>query len=164
MILSNCPIAESISKVNKLSNINKNKEKNKAIENPECICFKCLKNTIIHTIQINQTGYGSNFDGLSTKIQLCDDCYKSTNPNWWELKTIPIQEYGEDFFEYEYENEILNFVNQMPLAGQELFWNRYVYGARVTYYMEAQDWIDYELGILSEEKCMEYGLNIEKEN
>ena len=78
----------------------------KPINNPEYTCFNCLKETEInlHTIEIAQTGYGSRFDGLSTKIQLCDECYSQTNSEWWKLEQIPIKELGDDFYEYKYEN------------------------------------------------------------
>jgi hypothetical protein len=130
---------------------------NKVIQNPENVCFNCLKETTVHKIDIPALGWGSSFDNFSTRINLCNDCYNLTNPNWWNLNIIKaeIDWHGEH---YEYENEILNFVKQMPLAGQELFYNRYAYGANADYYMEAQDWIDYELGILPHEKCKEYGL------
>jgi hypothetical protein len=130
---------------------------NKAIQNPENICFNCLKETIVHKIKIPALGWGSQFDNFSTRIHLCDNCYKSTNPDWWKLKIIKGETDWNDAY-YEYENEILKFVKQMPLAGQELFWNRYATGAFVSYYMEAQDWIDYKLNILPHEKCKEYGL------
>jgi len=119
---------------------------NKAIENPECICFNCLKEKKVKTIEILQTGWGSRFDGLSTKIQLCDECYKLTNSKWWKLKPITIKKLGDDFSEYRYEDEILKYVEKMPLAGQELFFNHFAYGAGGEY-MNAQDWIDCELGL-----------------
>ncbi len=128
-----------------------NKRKTKAIKNPECTCFNCLKETKenLHTIEIFQTGYGSRFDGLSTKIQLCDECYKLTNSNWWKLEQIPIKELrdaGHNFTEYKYEDEIIGYVEQMPLTGQELFFNHFASGAGADY-MDAQDWIDEKLGI-----------------
>lgn len=131
-------------------------DNNKAIQNPENVCFNCLKETTVYKIKIPALAFGSSFDNFSTKINLCDDCYKLTNPDWWKLNIIK----GEtdcDGKYYEYEDKILQFVNQMPLAGQELFWNRYATGANASY-MEAQDWIDYELGILPHEKCKEYNL------
>ena len=130
--------------------------KNKAVQNPENTCFNCLKETVVHKINIPALGWGSQFDNFSTRIQLCDDCYSVTNPDWWKLNVIK----GKTDLEgehYEYEDEILNFVNQMPLAGQELFYNRCATGADADN-MEAQDWIDYRLGILPHEKCKEYGL------
>jgi len=133
---------------------------NKAIENPECTCLNCLKETKLHTIEINQMGYDSKFDGLSTKIQLCDECYKLTNPDWWKLEIVSNKELGDDFSKYKYENEIFEFINQMPIAGQELFFNYFASGASANYNIESQDWIDYELGVLSDDKCKEYGLNI----
>ena len=118
-------------------------DNNKAIQNPENICFNCLKETIVYKINIPALGWGSQFDNFSTRIHLCDDCYKLTNSNWWKLKTIK----GKDNLSgiwYEYEDEILNFVEQMPLPGQELFYNRYATGEFASFHMEAQDWIDYQ--------------------
>ncbi len=132
-------------------------DKNKAIQNPENVCFNCLKETNIHKINIPALGWGSQFDNFSTRIHLCDNCYKSTNPDWWKLNIIQGKTNWDGEY-YEYENEILQFIEQMPLPGQELFYNRYATGAFVSYYMEAQDWIDYKLNILPHEKCKEYGL------
>lgn len=131
----------------------------KAIENPENVCFNCLKETEetnLNKIYFPEMGYGGGFDGWSTRINLCEDCMKLTNSDWWKLKEKPLKESGvwSDFYEYEYEDEIFKFVNQMPLLGQELFWNRY---STDNYQMESQDWIDYELKILPHEKCKEYG-------
>ena len=130
---------------------------NQAIQNPENVCFNCLKETIVHKINIPALGWGSQFDNFSTRIQLCDNCYSVTNPDWWKLNVIKGKTDLEDEH-YEYEDEILNFVNQMPLAGQELFWNRFASGAFVDIYMKAQDWIDYKQGILPYKKRKEYGL------
>jgi len=130
---------------------------NQAIQNPEIVCFNCLKETIVHKIKIPAFGWGSQFDNFSTEIHLCDECIKLTNSEWWKLKTIK-GETDLDGEYYEYEDEILKFVEQMPLAGQELFYNRYATGEFVNFHMEAQDWIDYKLNILPHEKCKEYGL------
>ncbi|MDD4530918.1 MAG: hypothetical protein PHO80_05220 [Candidatus Gracilibacteria bacterium] len=125
------------------------KKETKSINNPEHTCFNCLKETKVnlHTIEIAQTGYGSKFDGLTTKIQLCNKCYKLTNPEWWKLEQIPIKELNKlenDFYEYKYENEIFEFIKHLPIAGQELFLNHFASGAGADY-MEAQDWINGEL-------------------
>lgn len=131
---------------------------NKAIENPENVCFNCLKKTEVIKIHIGAMGYGSGFDGWSTRINLCEDCINQTNKEWWKLKEIQCnwdKEYNHGFYEYEYEDEIFEFVNKMPLIGQELFWNRY---STDNYLMEPQDWIDYQLDILPHEKCKEYCL------
>lgn len=131
---------------------------NKAIENPENVCFNCLKEGNVHKIHIPAMGYGSNFDNFSTRIHLCNDCMKLTNPEWWKLEEVQCEWDKEDnhgFTEYKYEKEILNFVKQMPIAGRELFYARYGYGACAEY-MSGQDWIDYELDKLSHEKCKEY--------
>jgi hypothetical protein len=125
---------------------------NKAITNPDSTCCNCLKETDIHKIEIPKMGYGSRFDGWSTQINLCDDCLSKTNPEWWKLNTKVA---FLDFECYEYEKEILDYVKQMPIEGQEIFYNRY---STDDYRMEPQDWIDYKLNELSHEKCKEYGV------
>ena len=126
----------------------------KAIINPDQVCFKCLKefdDESLHKIVIPDMGYGSIFDAWSTKVHLCNSCIKETNQEWWKLKVINEYEYHES---YEYEDEILDFIETLPIEGKELFYNRY---STDSYLMESQDWIDYELGLLSHEKCQEYG-------
>jgi hypothetical protein len=130
-------------------------KENIAIKNPDVTCCKCLKETTIHNINIGAMGYGSGFDSWSTQINLCDECYKFTNPEWWKLnEKIAFSDGDYDFTCYEFEDEIFEFAGNLPLAGQELFWNHY---STEGYTMYAQDWIDYQLGILSHEKCKEYG-------
>lgn len=136
--------------------------KNVAIKNIGSTCCNCLKETKIHHIHIRALGWGSSFDNFSTQLDLCDECLALTNPEWWKFKVCgnfdENGDYDMDGEHYEYEDEILNFVNQMPLAGKELFWNHYADGAFADCNMDAQDWIDYELGILPHEKCKEYNL------
>lgn len=126
----------------------------KAIQKTFNTCFNCLKEIDdVHIIVIPQLGYGSCFDSFGTEIHLCSDCLKLTKEEWWDLEVIK-DEYMEY---YKYEDDILDFVRQMPIAGQELFFNHYARGANV-WKMDAQDWIDYELGKLPHKKCKEYGL------
>lgn len=131
----------------------------KAIHNSDCLCWKCLKKhnkDKMHVIEIGALGYNSRFDNLSTRIQLCDDCY-NVNPDWWKLERIIPQE-SEQFGEkYKYEKEICQFIEELPLEVQELIWNKYSHGACADYYMDSQDWIDFQLGMLPHEKCKEYG-------
>lgn len=135
------------------------KKENVAIENPNWVCFNCLKDFAhekpedINVFIIHEMGYGSQFDGFSTKINLCKDCIKKTNKNWWEFEVIEVEDYGGH---YKYEDEIFEYTRTLPLAGQELFYSRFASGWNSTY-MSGQDWIDYELGILPHEKCKQYG-------
>ena len=151
-----------------------------AIESTDYLCFKCLKrmNTSkkIHCINIGGIGYGSNFDNLSTKLQLCDECFNESQKDRliWNMETV----YGQMHFDrytskssvpsdriideyidvkYKYDDEMYSYINDLPLQSKELVWNRFAYGACASYNMDAQDWIDYELGILSHDKCKEYG-------
>jgi len=126
-----------------------------AIQYPENTCFNCLQNTQVHKIRIPALGQGSKFKFFSTRLNLCLECLKQTNSNWWKLEII---ENKEDWYElhYKYEKEILEFINQMPLSGQELFYARFGSGANSDL-MRGQDWINYALGKLSHEKCNQYG-------
>lgn len=111
------------------------------------VCCKCLTNErYINNIKIPMGGYESEFDNFQTQLDLCDIC-KNETP---EL-------FLGDYINHEFEKEIWNLIRTFPLAGRELFENRYAYGA-CAHTMESQDWIDYELKILSHEKCKEYGM------
>ena len=133
-------------------------DKNIAIKNVGNTCCNCLKETKVHNIHIGAMGYGSGFDNFSTQVDLCDECLLLTDPEWWKLKRkIAFSDGDYNFHCYEFEDDIFKFIKQMPLAGQELFWNTYGYEACADITMNQQDWIDYELGILSHDKCKEYG-------
>lgn len=115
-----------------------------------CLCMKCLKKKATHVYQIQNRGYGSIFDGTYTKFQVCDDCDIEDFQKWVDEKPI----WNNGYEVYKYENDIIEFIDSLPLESQELFYNRFDSDG----YMDAQDWIDYELGELSEEKCADYGL------
>lgn len=118
------------------------------------ICFNCLTETDnLHKISIPAMGYGSSFDNLSTEVHLCDKCYQESNPEIWSMKEIS-EEYWE---EYVHEKEMLEYIKNLPLQSREIVWNHFAHGAGADYNMESQDWIDFELGELSHEKCKEYG-------
>ncbi len=135
-------------------------EQVKAMKNNIGLCWKCLKSfhkSRIHTISIPEMGYGSSFDGNGTRVQLCDSCYEESNPQIWYM------EENHDLYgigrgeEYVYEKEMIDYINSLPLEGRQFAENEFTYGW-CSRKMKAQDWIDYELGILSHEKCKEYGL------
>jgi len=129
-----------------------------AIENPENICFNCLQSfPQVHEIIIPAINHNSIFTNFSSRLYFCDKCLSLTNPEWWKLEII--KSYSEDNMmqlNYKYEKEILEFINQMPLAGQELFYARFGSGVRSDL-IRGQDWIDYALDKLPHEKCKEYG-------
>jgi len=129
-----------------------------AIQNPESTCFNCLQNhQQLHTIHIPALNHGSKFENFSSCLHLCSSCYNLTNPIWWNLEIIKsYTEHNMMQLNYKYEQEILDFINQMPLSGQELFYVRFGKGINCDL-MRGQDWIDYALGKLSHEKCNEYG-------
>lgn len=118
----------------------------------ECVCMKCLKKKATHTYKISGRGYGSSFDETDSMFKICDEC-NSDNFDKWCNEQPTIKDYYE---EYKYEDELLDFINNLPIQSQELFYNRF--DKMNSYYMKSQDWIDYQLKELSHEKCKEYGL------
>ena len=129
-----------------------------AIENPNSICFNCLQSyPQLHEILIPTLNHNSIFTNFSSRLYLCDNCLSLTSHEWWRLEII--KSYSEDNMmqlHYKYEKEILEFINNMQLSGQELFYARFAKGTSKES-MQGQDWIDYSLGILPHEKCKEYG-------
>jgi len=134
-------------------------EKIKAIENHENLCWKCLESkNNIHKVLIPEMGYGSQFDGESTEIHLCEECYQESikkNKNLWSMK-----EKDSEFSEYDYEQEMLDYIKELPIQGRQLVENTFNSNE---WSMNPQDWIDYELKILSHEKCNDYGFYSQEE-
>lgn len=126
----------------------------KALKNSDDLCWNCLKrNKDITVIKITELGYGSYFDGCSTEIHLCKECYEKSK-DLWKLDIIT----DENGFEmYSNEEKMFDFIDKMPLEGRQFVRNEFESGWN-SRPMEPQDWIDYELGILSYEKCKDYGL------
>jgi hypothetical protein len=110
-----------------------------AIKDPTNVCVKCLrkvddKDFIV--IKVKPLGYASYFDEASTEIHLCKDCYSKTNSEWWEFRTVIDKEifdqdpglclkYPHSCLVYEYENEIYDFIENLPIEGYELVENRF---------------------------------------
>lgn len=118
------------------------------------LCMVCLKEKATHKYKISGRGYDSFFDKDDTHWQCCDKCHKDEYDIW--ANELPkIEGYCE---KYEYEDKILEFIHNLPLQSQELFFN--TFNSNKQYFIDAQDWIDYELDELSHEKCNEYSLNI----
>lgn len=126
-----------------------------AIENYENICFCCLKEkSNLEKFSLYRSEYGSSFDNNYTYLQLCEECKPNGIDEWFNEAPEMINGYCAN---YKYEKKIIDFVNTLPLQGQELFWNRCAYGADA-YTMESQDWIDDRLGILPDEVYEDYGM------
>ena len=118
------------------------------------LCMVCLKEKASHKYEIYGRGYGSLFDEDDTHWQCCDNCHKDEYDIWAnELPT-----YDGYCEEYEYEDKISEFIHNLPLQSQELFFN--TFNSSEQYFIDAQDWLDYQLEESSHEKCNEYGLNI----
>lgn len=121
-----------------------------------CTCFKCLKETInLNRIDIPEMGYGGGFDGFGTTLYLCNDCYEASGSELWSMEE---KQLGEYFSEYVHDDEMWEYINNLPLQSQELVCNTLPTGFNADYTMEPQDWIDYELDELPYEKCKEYGV------
>lgn len=126
----------------------------------KCICYKCLKNTKeLSAIHIPDLEYPSNFNGLGVSMYLCDDCLSKTNEEWWKLKEMSISDADESGYEYteskyEYDDEMYEYLKALPVQTQEVIFNRNDF---INEKMDPQDWIDWKLGELSEEKYKEYG-------
>lgn len=115
-----------------------------------CICMKCLKKKGLHSYYIRGRGYGSMFDGQDCVLNLCADCDNDSI----RVAVDEVPEKTELGERYIHESEILDYVNSLPVEGRELFENRF----SEVFHMEPQDWIDYELDELSDEKCHNYDL------
>lgn len=128
-----------------------------ALVSHEGLCWKCLQTYSclnINVIKIHELGYGSQFDGESTEIHLCEKCYKESikdNPELWNMETKEYDKYNDVYL---YEGEMINYINQIPIQGRQFVKNEF---SSAAWQMEPQDWIDFELDILSSDKRKEYG-------
>ena len=126
-----------------------------AIKDHEGLCWNCLETKEnVRKIVIPEMGYGSGFDGAGTEVHLCEECYQKSNPKIWGLNVIK-EDYCE---EYEFEKEMFEFFNQMPILGQQFVLNEFERGWMSNHRLDPQDWIDYEEKTISHERCKELGL------
>lgn len=145
-------------------------QKIEPIKNVNDICFKCLqKKEEIIKIPLYPLGYESFFDNWGTEIHLCKDCINSCiNPSIWDISSGTLRTVkkaiaytdGNSTIEtlyYSHEDEIVDYINQLPIQSQELIFNRFAWGSSIVP-MKPQDWIDYQLGTLSHENSKKYGL------
>lgn len=98
---------------------------------------------------ISYRGYGSIFDNCRFTVQLCKKCDKPEYKEWF-YEEPKMEDYCEV---YQYEEKIEELINSFPIENQEYVWN-----GMDGYWMERQDWIDMQLGILPDEKYEEYGM------
>ena len=130
----------------------------KSVKNNK-LCMNCLKEEYTKKYYIKSRGFNSIFDGYKTHLQVCSKCDKEEFKIWFNEQPSTYDGYCE---EYEYEDKILEFIHNLPLQSQELFFN--TFNSNEQYFIDAQDWIDYQLDELSHEKCNEYGLIYNKRN
>lgn len=130
-------------------------EKVLAIKDQEGLCWKCLKlhnKDNIHSVQIPEMGYGSLFDGCGTIIHLCDKCYQESVEGHDGIWNMDVHTEGV-WEEFVHEEEMLAYINNMPIQGQQFVWNEFSYGVFAGD-MSPQEWIDSVLGAQSyEEDC-----------
>ena len=126
----------------------------KAIKNTDITCMKCLGEfDKLNVYELDERGYGSSYDSTTSKIQLCDSCDNKDIEIWFNEEPSP----SEEWEHYKLEGKIYKFVNELPTQGQELFNNTFSYGAGA-WRLDAQDWIDIELGIAPDEVYEENGM------
>jgi hypothetical protein len=139
-------------------------ERELAITNHEGLCWKCLQSydcSNINVINIHELGYGSQFDG-DQELHLCNDCYQESiknNPKLWNLETKQVSKYMS---KYIYEDEMVDYIDQLPIQGRQFVENEF--NPKVYLEMEPQDWLDKELGVLSKEKRIDYGFELQEED
>lgn len=122
------------------------------------LCFKCLqRKKNIKTYKIENRGYGSDYDGFSSELQICEDCLEGKHEELekWFNETCEYDS-GNYLEEYKYENNIAEYIKTLPIQGQELFENQISCGFGA-YNMDSQDWIDIELKIASDSTYKKYG-------
>lgn len=93
----------------------------------KAICVKCLKTlNNPREIRIKPLGYGSLFDECGTSFCLCEDCYNK-HKIWWDLEKEVEEELlevtGQTFYRYKFEDDIKDWLDALPLRGQEIVYN-----------------------------------------
>ncbi|MGL5711101.1 MAG: hypothetical protein ACRCW9_09725 [Cetobacterium sp.] len=115
----------------------------------QCIC--CGKQLYKEEFyELKRRGYGSIFDSLKTKFKICKTCKPKDLELW--LNEVPEQKgYSED---YKLEDELYDFIETLPVQGQELFYNK----NSNEYRLSPTEWILFEKGILSHDSCKDLGI------
>lgn len=87
-------------------------------------CYKCGQNKSVKVFEMKDRFYGSKFDNLNFKLNLCDNCVESTNidSDWFDNELNKV----EDLFIFDYTNEekIINIINTLPINIQEEILNQ----------------------------------------
>ena len=121
---------------------------------PDGICLCCQDKPATHTYKFEKPrGFGSAFDMLDFEFCCCDDCNRKRFAKWFGDAYRMLDEYTKD---YAYEAELCKFIEALPMNAREK-----VYNAGDPYGIDAQDWIDIQLGEISPELAEKYGLDDE---
>lgn len=116
---------------------------NDPFEPNQCVC--CGSEVTEDKIyNFGYRGYGSCFDGMETKIPLCDSC-KPLNFDSW-INEIPEQ--GEYYEIYKLENDLSNWIDSLSVQGKELIYNYY---SKDSYTCDSNHWIIMEKNIAKHE-------------
>lgn len=130
------------------------------------VCLKCLKKTEkehLHKIEIEELGFGSMFEGMSTHFHLCDECYDELDKDVWgmHVKKVFASEHGYDllenddypiFEEYIYEDEMIRYIENLPIQSQEVILNQNAEGWKAKPKLESQAWINQKMLELEKKK------------
>lgn len=130
----------------------------KYIENRETLCHKCLQDKEdIKQYDTYGRGYGSAYDNDCQTVQLCGECRHGIEEDldkWFN----EIGTYDEDYSYcevYEYEDEIIKFIDSLPIQGREIVINQ---TSSDSWYCSSQDWIDIELNKADDEVYKRNGM------
>lgn len=129
----------------------------KYIKNRETLCHKCLQDKEdIKNYSIYGRGYGSYFDNDNETVQLCSECRSGIEEDLdkWFNESCEYDGYYEN---YKYEEELCDFINELPIQGREIVVNQTSYGACAEH-LDSQDWIDIELEIADDEVYKRNGM------
>lgn len=119
------------------------------------ICYRCLESEREPMVwQLTSRGYGSHFDGTTSRLQLCSQCCDDTLRKTLTTYFNETPDESNGWQDYLYEDALHLFIQTLPLAGQELFRN----ATTGHFVMDAQDWINIQLGIANDEAYSRNGL------
>ncbi|MCR5690751.1 MAG: hypothetical protein K6G62_00830 [Eubacterium sp.] len=148
----------------------------------QTVCMNCLQTmTNIVPLRVDGIMWGeSGRTGAYSWLNLCPKCYEDStrkNPDLWngsdDYADMDLREPGQDDFDfvyedaeselYPYEDEVCEYLRQLPLAGQELFWNRFYVtnNEEMDQWMAYPgDWIKFRTGIIQQNQIRYQKLDI----
>lgn len=117
-------------------------------------CYVCQDKPATHTYKFKTPrGFGSLFDLLDVTFCCCDECNRKRFEKWFSEQPKTDKDYFESYI---YESEMYRYFESLPMNAQEKIFNQ---GEQ--YPIDAQDWIDMQLGEMTSEQKEKYGLDDE---